>query len=104
VGARAGIFGPVLSVTPFDTEEEAATMALAGLAAGIWTTNLSRAMRMSREIQAGTVWINTYRASSTMAPFGGFKEWGSARSAGQWRSTNICRPRERDDRLLRRGA
>jgi aldehyde dehydrogenase (NAD+) len=44
------------------------------LASGVWTTNLSHALRVSRAVHAGTVWVNTYRASSAMAPFGGFKD------------------------------
>ena len=83
--AREEVFGPVLSIIPFDTEEEAIAIAndsRYGLAAGIWTTNLSRAMRTSRAIEAGTVWVNTYRASSAMAPFGGYKESGFGKERG----------------------
>lgn len=84
--AQEEIFGPVLSVIPFDTEEQAAQIANAtrfGLAAGIWTNDLSRALRVSRSIDAGTIWINTYRASAAQAPFGGFKQSGFGRERGE---------------------
>jgi aldehyde dehydrogenase (NAD+) len=83
--AREEVFGPVLSIIGFDTEEDAVAIANDsnfGLAAGVWTTDLSRALRMSRAIEAGTVWVNTYRASSAMAPFGGFKESGFGKERG----------------------
>lgn len=76
---REEIFGPVAAIMPFDTEDE--VLALAndteyGLAAGVWTTNLARAHRMARRLDAGTVWINTYRAMSPMSPRQGFKSSG----------------------------
>lgn len=83
--AQEEVFGPVLSIIPFDTEEEAVAIAndtKYGLASGVWTTNLSRAMRMSRAIHAGTVWINTYRAAQVMAPFGGYKDSGFGKERG----------------------
>lgn len=83
--AQEEVFGPVLSIIPFDTEEEAIAIAndtRYGLASGVWTTNLSRAMRMTRAIHAGTVWVNTYRAASVMAPFGGFRESGYGKERG----------------------
>jgi len=73
------IFGPVAAIMPFDTEEEVLHLAndtQYGLAAGVWTQNLSRAMRMSQRLDAGTVWINTYRAMSPMSPRQGFKSSG----------------------------
>ena len=76
------IFGPVLSVIPFDTEEEAVTIAnntIYGLAASLWTGNLSRAHRVSRKLKAGTVSVNTVDALSPMTPFGGFKQSGVGR-------------------------
>jgi (Z)-2-((N-methylformamido)methylene)-5-hydroxybutyrolactone dehydrogenase len=79
------VFGPVLSIIPFDTEDEAIRIGndtKYGLASGVWTTNLSRALRVSREIHAGTVWVNTYRAAAVMAPFGGFKDSGFGRERG----------------------
>ncbi|MFC4201840.1 aldehyde dehydrogenase [Candidimonas humi] len=83
--AQEEIFGPVLAIIPFDTEEEAVRLAndsRYGLAAGLWTRDLSRAMRVSRAMQAGSVWVNTYRALSAQAPFGGFKESGIGRERG----------------------
>jgi acyl-CoA reductase-like NAD-dependent aldehyde dehydrogenase len=84
--AQEEIFGPVLSIIPFDTEEEAISIANAtryGLAAGVWTTNLSRALRVSKEVRAGMVWINTYRSIAVQVPAGGFKESGFGRERGE---------------------
>jgi len=83
--AQEEIFGPVLAIIPFDTEEEAISIAndtCYGLASGVWTTSLSRAMRMTRAINAGTVWINTYRVAQAMAPFGGFRDSGFGKERG----------------------
>ena len=76
---REEIFGPVAAIMPFDTEDEALRLANDteyGLAAGVWTSNLQRAMRMSQRLDAGTVWLNTYRAMSPMSPREGFKQSG----------------------------
>jgi acyl-CoA reductase-like NAD-dependent aldehyde dehydrogenase len=84
--AREEVFGPVLSVIPFDDEEQALAIANDspfGLAAGVWTTNIDRALRMSVRLDAGTVWINCYRAVSFMAPFGGYKRSGLGRENGR---------------------
>ncbi|MPN36905.1 putative aldehyde dehydrogenase AldA [bioreactor metagenome] len=84
--AQEEIFGPVLAVIPFDTEEEAIAMAndsRYGLAAGIWSRDINRVMRVSRAMQAGSVWVNTYRALAAQAPFGGFKESGIGRERGE---------------------
>jgi acyl-CoA reductase-like NAD-dependent aldehyde dehydrogenase len=79
------VFGPVLALTPFRDDEEVLRMANAtrfGLAAGVWTSNLTRAHTMARRLQAGTVWINTYRALTFNSPFGGFKSSGLGRANG----------------------
>jgi aldehyde dehydrogenase (NAD+) len=79
------LFGPVLSVLPFDTEEDALRIANEtpyGLASGVFTRNLTRAHRMIRGLRAGIVWINTYRAVSPIAPFGGHGLSGHGREGG----------------------
>lgn len=84
--AQEEVFGPVLAVIPFDSEEEALQIANEshyGLAAGVWTERLPRAMRMTRALQAGQIWVNTYRALAVQAPFGGFKESGFGREKGE---------------------
>ncbi len=84
--AQEEIFGPVLSVIPFGDEEEAVAIAndiVYGLAAGVWTTSMRRAIKVSEKLQAGTVWVNTYRAVSFMSPFGGYKRSGLGRESGQ---------------------
>jgi (Z)-2-((N-methylformamido)methylene)-5-hydroxybutyrolactone dehydrogenase len=84
--AREEVFGPVLSIIPFEDDEEAIAIAndtLYGLAAGVWTSNIRRAFVMADKIRAGTVWVNTYRAVSFMAPFGGYKKSGIGRENGQ---------------------
>ncbi|HLK49033.1 MAG TPA: aldehyde dehydrogenase [Bryobacteraceae bacterium] len=83
--ANEEVFGPVLSVIPFDDEDEAVRIAnstIYGLAAGVWTTSIRRALLMSERLEAGTVWVNTYRAVSYMSPFGGYKRSGIGRESG----------------------
>lgn len=82
---REEMFGPILSALSFDTEEEAVEMANNsefGLGAGIFTTNIARALRVSDAIRSGIVWVNTYRVISPIAPFGGFKNSGPGRESG----------------------
>lgn len=77
--AREEIFGPVLSVIPFEDEEEVIRQAndtRYGLAAGIWTRDLQKAHRVAHALRAGTVWINSYRTLSFNTPFGGYKMSG----------------------------
>ena len=79
------LFGPVLSVIPFDTEDEAIAKAndsRYGLASGIFTANLTRAHRLIRRLRAGIVWVNTYRAVSPIVPFGGYGQSGLGREGG----------------------
>ncbi len=83
--ANEEVFGPVLSVIPFEDEDEAVRIAngtIYGLAAGVWTTSIRRAISMSERLEAGTVWVNTYRAVSYMSPFGGYKRSGIGRESG----------------------
>ena len=83
--AQEEVFGPVLSVLKFKDEEEAIHIGndiRFGLAAGVWTRSLHRAMTMSERLKAGTVWINNYRSTSFTTPFGGFKDSGVGREGG----------------------
>lgn len=82
---RNEVFGPVLVVSPFREEEEVVELANDsefGLAAGVWTMDFRRAHRMARNLQAGTVWLNTYRALAFNSPFGGYKSSGTGRLNG----------------------
>ena len=84
--AQEEVFGPVLAVIPFKDEDEAIAIGndvVYGLAAGVWTTSMRRALKMAEKLQAGTVWINTYRAVSYLSPFGGYKRSGLGRESGQ---------------------
>jgi acyl-CoA reductase-like NAD-dependent aldehyde dehydrogenase len=83
--AQEEVFGPVLGVLKFQEEEELIALANQtryGLAAGIWTNDIKRAHRVARDLKAGTVWINTYRAISYASPFGGYKHSGYGRELG----------------------
>lgn len=80
--AREEIFGPVLSVIAFDTEEDALRMSNDsdyGLAAGVFTSDLSRAHRVARKLRAGSVWVNYWDGGDMTAPFGGYKQSGNGR-------------------------
>ncbi|MGB1389612.1 MAG: aldehyde dehydrogenase [Paracoccaceae bacterium] len=94
--ADTELFGPVLSVLRFRTEDEALALAngsVHGLAAGIFTRDSARALRMSRAVRAGIVWVNTYRAISPMAAFGGVKQSGYGREAGFQAVYDYTRPK-----------
>ncbi|HRO02663.1 MAG TPA: aldehyde dehydrogenase [Terricaulis sp.] len=83
--AQEEIFGPVLSVITFKDEDDAIRIGndtRYGLAAGVWTQSLKRAMKMSEKLKAGTIYVNNYRATSFTSPFGGFKESGIGRESG----------------------
>ena len=84
--AQEEVFGPVLSVIRFKDEAEAISIANDvdyGLAAGVWTKSLNRAVNVSERLQAGTIWVNTYRSTSYTTPFGGYKSSGLGRENGQ---------------------
>jgi len=79
------IFGPVVTVMPFDSEEEALALANAtkyGLAATLWTSDLKRAHRVAHELEAGIVWINSWLVRDLRTPFGGVKQSGLGREGG----------------------
>lgn len=105
--AQEEVFGPVLSVLRFRDVEEAVRIANDvnyGLAAGIWTRSLEKALYVSERVKAGTVWINNYRDTSYCSPFGGYKRSGIGREGGMdaikdylqvksvWMSTGIDLP------------
>jgi aldehyde dehydrogenase (NAD+) len=84
--AQEEVFGPILSIIGFDDEEEAVRLGndvIYGLVAGVWTNDMGRAIRMTKSLKVGTVWVNTYRAYSFLVPFGGTKQSGLGRENGQ---------------------
>jgi (Z)-2-((N-methylformamido)methylene)-5-hydroxybutyrolactone dehydrogenase len=83
---KVEMFGPVMTLLPFDTEDQAIALANDsdfGLGSGVFTQNVARAHRVSQRIRSGITWVNTYRAISPIAPFGGFNQSGYGREAGQ---------------------
>jgi aldehyde dehydrogenase (NAD+) len=84
--ASEEVFGPVLSVIPFDSEEEAVEIANGveyGLAAAVWSRDIERVHRVVDRLEAGSVWVNTYRTNAAQAPFGGVKSSGYGRERGE---------------------
>jgi len=84
--AQEEIFGPVLSAMTFETPQELVDKAngtIYGLAAAVWTRDLGKAHRLARELQAGTVWVNSYNMLSEQSPFGGYKQSGCGRELGR---------------------
>ena len=96
---REEVFGPVCHISPFDSEEEVVRRvndSAYGLAACVWTTNLQRAHRVSRQFHVGIVWVNTWFSRDLRTPFGGSKLSGIGREGGRYsldfysETTNIC--------------
>jgi len=84
--AREEIFGPVLATLTFDDLDDAveqANQTIYGLAAGVWTRDVGKAHRFARDVQAGTVWVNTYNRYDSASPFGGYKQSGFGRELGE---------------------
>ena len=82
---RNELFGPVVSVLTFQDETEvirAANASRFGLAAGVFTRDIGKALRVTKQIRSGIVWVNTYRMVSPIAPFGGYKDSGWGRESG----------------------
>jgi aldehyde dehydrogenase (NAD+) len=89
--AQEEIFGPVMSIIPFrDIEEviERGNKTIYGLAAAIWTKDVSKAHRLAAELKAGTVWVNCFDVFDAAAPFGGFKMSGIGRELGEYALRN----------------
>ncbi len=85
--AQEEIFGPVMSIIKFKDIEEAIHLAnttMYGLAAGVWTKDITKAHRVANIVRAGTVWVNCYHVFDAAAPFGGFKQSGMGRELGEY--------------------
>ena len=84
--AREEVFGPVLSIIPFDNEADAVRIANDtpyGLAGGVWTQDVNKAHRVARAIRAGTIWVNSWHGLNPATPFGGYKASGIGREGGR---------------------
>ena len=93
---RNELFGPVLSALSFSDEAEvikAANDTRFGLAAGVFTRDVGKALRVTKQIRSGIVWVNTYRMVSPIAPFGGFKDSGWGRESGMEAVYDYTRPK-----------
>jgi aldehyde dehydrogenase (NAD+) len=93
---RNELFGPVVSALRFRDEEEAIRLAndsRFGLAAGVFSGNLGRALRVTQALRCGIVWVNTYRMVSPLAPFGGYKNSGYGRESGLQAIYDYTRPK-----------
>lgn len=97
--ATEEIFGPVVTIHPFDTEDEALALANGtryGLSASVWTRDLDRAHRVSARLDTGMVWVNTWLLRDLRVPFGGVKDSGVGREGGKWsleffsEARNVC--------------
>jgi aldehyde dehydrogenase (NAD+) len=85
--AREEIFGPVMSVIPFNNLDEViarANRTKYGLAAAVWTRDIKKALAVANGVRAGTIWVNCYNVLDTRAPFGGFKQSGIGRELGEY--------------------
>ena len=94
--AQEEIFGPVLSVIRYESVEDAIRMAndsMYGLAGGVWSRDIPRALTVAKRLQTGTVWINDYHLISAAAPFGGFKQSGIGRELGTWGLLQFVQPK-----------
>jgi aldehyde dehydrogenase (NAD+) len=94
--AREEIFGPVLSILKFGSDEEVirrANQSPYGLAAGVWTKSLDRANTLSRGLRAGTVWVNMFNNFDAALPFGGFKMSGIGRDKGEYALSQYTEPK-----------
>ncbi len=89
--AQEEIFGPVMSIIPFKDADEViarGNRSMYGLAAAVWTKDITKAHRVAAELKAGTVWVNCYDVFDAAAPFGGFKMSGIGRELGEYALRN----------------